>query len=298
MSTACVSISWPLARQMQTSPASEPVDGDVLDAHCAEQLHLVAPRLRDESLGEVSAADALRKSRVVVDALGDAGLAAEPAAFDHDGVDALARRVDRGRESRRAATDDRQVVAAALGLEREPELARQLLVGGLDEHVRPVEDDGRDRAAAFLQLLDVLEPGRVLVDVDPVVRNALLREESLRAFAVGAPRCAVDGDLRHTVSRVRSCADTGERSEEAVDDVAFGVDDDHRRWIDDVVLGGDDFARVVDARIRDLVESARRRRHWRPYPARQRRGRSRLSASTACAIVLSSGCSAIARAAP
>src|SRR6185437_15002859 len=94
---------------------------DLLDAHGAEQLDLVAARLGDETLGEIAAA-AVWESRVVVDPLGDARLAAEPAALDHNRVDALARRVDGGSQSGRAAADDRQVVAAALGLEGQPEL--------------------------------------------------------------------------------------------------------------------------------------------------------------------------------
>ena len=106
-----------------------PLGGDVLDAHGAEQLDLVATRLGDEALGKIGAAHALGESRVVVDALGHAGLATEPAALDHDGVDSLPRRVDRGGEPGGAAADDCEVVAAALGLEREPELARELLVG-------------------------------------------------------------------------------------------------------------------------------------------------------------------------
>ena len=178
--------------------------GDVLDAHRAEKFDLVATGLGDEALGEVRSADALREPRVVVDALGDARLAAEPAALDHHGVDAFSRRVDGGGETRRAAADDRQVVAAALGLEGEPELVRELLIGRIDEHVGRVEDDRRNRAPALLQLLDVLQAGGVLVDVDPVVGDALLGEESLRALAIGAPRGAVDGDLGHQVSRVRS----------------------------------------------------------------------------------------------
>ncbi len=178
--------------------------GDLIDAHGAEQFDLVTTRLCDESLGEVRTANAFGEAGIVVDALGDAGLAAEPAAFDHHGVNAFSGRIDRGGEPGRAAADDREVVAAPLRLEGEPELARQHLVGGIDEHLGTVEDDGRNRAAALLQLLDVLERDRVLVDVDPVVGHALLREESLRALAVRAPRSAIDGDLRHQVSFERS----------------------------------------------------------------------------------------------
>src|ERR1039457_4886590 len=116
-----------------------------------------------------------REPRVVVDPLGNASLTAQPAALDHDGVDALTCGIDCGGEPGGAATDDREVVAPALGLEREPELARQLLVGRLDEHVGPVKDDRRNRAASLLQLLDVLQGGGIVVDVHPLVGDALLR---------------------------------------------------------------------------------------------------------------------------
>ena len=209
------------ARQAQAHvPGLRPLGGDALDAHGAEQLDLVATRLGDESLGQISAADAVGEPRVVVDALGDAGLAAEPAALDDHRVDALSRRVDRRREPGGAAADDREVVAGALGLEGETELARQLLIGGLDEDVGAVEDDRRDRPPALLQLLDVPQPVGVLVDVDPVVRDALLGEESLRALAVRTPRRAVDRDLRHEVSCVRSPPTPASGADEPVDDVA------------------------------------------------------------------------------
>src|ERR1019366_767536 len=178
--------------------------GDRLDAHRAEEFDLVATRLGDEALGKVRTANTLGEPGVVVDALRDAGLTAETAALDHHRVDALAGRVDGRGEPRRAATDDCQVVAAAFGLEREPELAGELVVGGLDEHVGAVEDDCGNRASAVLQLLDVLQGGSVLIDVDPVVGDPLFGEESLRALAVRAPRSAVDGDLRHQDSRDRS----------------------------------------------------------------------------------------------
>src|ERR1039457_117405 len=193
------------ARQAQADVARPgAVRGDRLDAHGTEELHLVAPGLSDEAFGEISTTDALWKSGVVVDPLGDTGLATEPAALDHDGIDAFSRGIDRGGEPGRTAADDREVVATALGLEGQPELARQLLVGRVDEHFRAAEDDRWNRAPALLQFLDVLQAGGILVDVDPVIRDPLFRQKSLCAFAVGAPRRAVDGDLGHQVSRVRS----------------------------------------------------------------------------------------------
>src|SRR5579863_2598212 len=128
-----------------------PLRGDLLDAHGAEQLNLVAAGLGDESFREVGATDAVGESGVVVDSLGDTRLSAETAALDHHRVDAFSRRVDRGREACRTATDDRQVVAPALGFERQAQLAGELLIGRLDEDVAAVEHDRRNRPPTLLQ---------------------------------------------------------------------------------------------------------------------------------------------------
>ena len=248
------------------SPASEPVDRDVLDAHRAEEFHLVAAGLRDEALGEVSAADALRESRVVVDALGDARLAAQPAALDHDGVDALARRVDRGGEARRSAADDRQVVAATLGLEREPELAARAPRWS----ARRARRSRRRRSSGstgrpFCNSSTCCSAGCVLVDVDPVVFDPLLGEKSLRPLAVRAPRGAVDGDLRHQVRRVRSALTPTSVPRKRSTMLPFASMM--------ITVGGSmtlyseaiDFACVVDARIGNLVAPLDTRRHWRCF---------------------------------
>ena len=198
------------AGEMQAHIAGlELVEVDRRDADRAQQLHLVATRLRDEALGQIAAADALWKSRVVVDPLGDAGLAAEPAALDDDGLDAFARGIDGGRQPGRAPAHDGEVVRAPLGFEVKPELARQILVGGFEQVTPVAEDDGRDDAAAALQLVDDPHAGGALIDVDPVVRHALLGEESLGALAVRAPGRAVDGDVSHAVSSRFSAACRG-----------------------------------------------------------------------------------------
>ena len=81
----------------------------------------------------------------------------------------------------------------------------------------------------LLQLLDVLEPGGVLVDVDPLVGDPLFGEESLRALAVRAPRSAVDGDLGHQPSRVRSALTPDSVPRKRSTMLPLRVDDDHRR---------------------------------------------------------------------
>ncbi len=83
------------------------------DLDRGEQLHAVPAGLLDEPVGQLAAADAVREAGVVVDPLGDAGLAAEAGLVHHDRLDALPGGVDGGRQSGRAAADDHQVVRAA-----------------------------------------------------------------------------------------------------------------------------------------------------------------------------------------
>ncbi len=101
---------------------------DTLDSDRRDQLNPIAPRLRDEPVGEVCAPDPFGESRVVLDPLGHSCLPPHRAAVDHDSVNAFASGVDGCRQARRTATDDGQVVGRAVGLDFEPELAGQLLI--------------------------------------------------------------------------------------------------------------------------------------------------------------------------
>src|SRR5215216_4794919 len=86
------------------------VDRDRAHRDGLEHLHAVALRLLDDPVGELRAADALGEPGVVVEAFGHAGLTAEALAVDHQGLQVLAGRVDRGRETGRPAAHDDQVV--------------------------------------------------------------------------------------------------------------------------------------------------------------------------------------------
>src|SRR5205807_1896956 len=171
---------------------------DRLHADGGQHLELVAARLGDEAVDELTTADPLGEAGVVVDALGDPGLAAEPATVEDDGVDPLPGGVDGRGETGGATADDGQVVEGALGLEGQAQPPRQLLVAGVDQGVAALrEDDGGDGAAALLQLLDGAQALGLLVDVHPLVGDALLGEELLGTPAVGAPGRPVDGHVGH-----------------------------------------------------------------------------------------------------
>ena len=165
--------------------------------HRREQLDAEPLGLLDEAPGQLIPTDPVRESGVVIDPVRHAGLATQRGALDHHGVDALARGVDRGRETGRPATDDREVVERAARPHLQLKRARQLVVVRLKQHPAVAQHNGWDRPAAALQLLNVSPRGGVLVDIDPVVLDAVLREELLGTPAVRAPRRAIDGDLGH-----------------------------------------------------------------------------------------------------
>ena len=100
-----------------------------------------------QPVGELAAADALGEAGEVVEALSDAGLAADAAALDDQRVDALARGVQRRGEPRGAAADDDQIVEALAGRCLQAQLGGELGVGRLDQHGAVAEEDGRDDVA-------------------------------------------------------------------------------------------------------------------------------------------------------
>jgi len=170
---------------------------EAFDGHGRQHLDSVPARLGHEPLRQLRTPDALGEARVVVHALRHARLATQGTAVDHQGADPLPRGVDGGGEARRTSAHDGQVVGGAVRLQLESQPRGQLGVGGLEEMVALLEDDGGDRPAPLLQLLDEAQALRIIVDVDPPEGDAVLGEEPLRPLAVGAPRSPVDGDPGH-----------------------------------------------------------------------------------------------------
>ena len=116
-------------RQLEVRPF--PAYGGNL--HCGQKLHAVPAGLGDEPVGQVGPGDPVREAGVVVDALGQPGLPAEAGLVHHQRVDALAGGIDGGRQPGRPAAHDDQVVEVFLRLEREPELAGELVVTRLQQ---------------------------------------------------------------------------------------------------------------------------------------------------------------------
>ena len=105
--TARAATSWPSASPITCSSPATRSDVASLGEHevCAEQ-----PRLLAGAVGELVAADPPGEARDVAEPRARARLAAGDLALEHDRVEPLGGRVDRGREPGRAGADDRDVV--------------------------------------------------------------------------------------------------------------------------------------------------------------------------------------------
>ena len=91
-----------------------------------DQLRSKTGRLGNRSSGQISAADALGKSEVVLDARTRPGLAAWRLSFEEYGRQALGGAIHSCSESGRSAADDREVVERRLGRRVDPRSGGQL----------------------------------------------------------------------------------------------------------------------------------------------------------------------------
>jgi len=109
---------------------------------------------------------------------------------------ALARSlVDGGRHACQTAAYHDEIVELPLRPRADPELGCQVRVRGLNQNRPVLKDNRRNYLLAIVGLLNVLSAFFVLVDVDPVIWNALLTEELFGSPTIGAPRSAVDLDV-------------------------------------------------------------------------------------------------------
>src|SRR5581483_9268484 len=170
--------------------ARHPADRDRL-----QHLDPVAPGLLDDPVGELGPADPVGEPGVVVQAFGHAGLPAETLAVDDQRLEVLASGIDGGGEPGGPPAHDDHVVDVLHRRARKPQLVGQLLVRGLRE-VRAVrEDDRRNDVVAVVPALNDPLSLEVVLDIVPCEPDALVRQEPLRAPAVGAPARPVYMDL-------------------------------------------------------------------------------------------------------
>ncbi len=99
-----------------------------------KQLDVEAPGLLLEAVSEVATSDAIGKAGIVLDAVGDAGLAAEAAFLDDDCIEAFSAGVDAGGEPGGAPADDGYVVERQRSLQVESEFLGELFIRWFDEH--------------------------------------------------------------------------------------------------------------------------------------------------------------------
>ena len=86
--------------------------------HCRQEFHPVATCLGHEAVGQLRTRDPVGKSRVVIDAVADPGLAAEGTGIDDDGIDAFPSGIDGGRQPGRSAPNDDEVIRGPIGLDQ------------------------------------------------------------------------------------------------------------------------------------------------------------------------------------
>ena len=164
----------------------------VLHARCLQDFDAELLRLPGQPLGKFLAGNTFVEAGVILHVLRVADVPPGRAALEDQRLDAFTSRVDRGRQACRSAADDDQVVEVVLSRGDQAQLLSQRLIARLGQG-RAVGKDDRGHAA-----IAVVDPhyfglcGRVLVDIDIVIRHAVFAEKLLAAPAVGAPRRPVD----------------------------------------------------------------------------------------------------------
>ena len=129
--------------------------GGELAAHAGAVNQDLGPELRGllaRTLGELGAADPIRKTEIVLDLRAGAGLAADGEAFDEHGLQPLGGAIDRGAQPGRAGAVDGEVVLGAGGMAEPAELLSDLPHGGT-LHPCPVLKDA-DRQTRVIEALD------------------------------------------------------------------------------------------------------------------------------------------------
>ena len=96
------------------------------------------------------------------------------AAFHYKGLYAFPGRVQGRRQPRGTSPNNDEVVELAFGLGADAQLLGKLGIGGLNQDRAIFEDYGRNNLLAVVDPLNITPALSVLVDVDPVIGNALL----------------------------------------------------------------------------------------------------------------------------
>ena len=130
---------------------------------------------------------ALRKAGIVVDALCHTGLASDGATRDDEGIPALPGAIYGRGQPRRPRPHDDDSVELPRGARLDAQLRRKLGICRLDQDGAVLEQDGRNDLLSVVDLLNVLQAVRVVVDVYPLIVDHLVSEELLRPRAIWTP---------------------------------------------------------------------------------------------------------------
>ena len=153
--------------------------------------------LQDGAVGQLGAGDAGREAEIVLDARRRPGLAAGGERVQRERVESLRRAVHRRREAGGAGADDDQVADLVLrARERQPEELRELDVARVAQHLAPAPDDHRGLLGGDAELAQQRLGVRVLLEVDPVVWQAVARGELADPARVGRVARADDAKAR------------------------------------------------------------------------------------------------------
>ncbi len=132
--------------------------------------------LHHRPLGQLGAAHAGGKPKIVLDAHAATGLAAGPGALEHRRVEALGRRIDRRAQSGRTGSDHDEVVERVLERPPDPERLGQLPIRGIaQDELAPGHH--RRLGLAHPEPLQQLVHLRVGLQVEPGERHPVPREE-------------------------------------------------------------------------------------------------------------------------
>src|SRR5580704_5220848 len=146
---------------------------DPRNRHGREKFYAVATRLRHEALSELRSRNSFREPRIVIDLVANAGLAPQSTGVDNDGINAFSSCINGGRQPRRPATHDDEIVNRALGLDGKTDAAGQGFIARI-HIVSPVGVYDRwDDLRPVLQQFEALDAFRVFVQVYDVVRNSV-----------------------------------------------------------------------------------------------------------------------------
>ncbi len=159
-----------------------------------EELGAKALGLNVGAVCEISAAKTAWEAEVVFDPGAGASLPAYGLAFDDEGAEALGGGIDARSEAGGTCAHDDDVIELLLGLARHAELGGEIARGRLDERGAVAEDNDGKLGVVETALFEEINGFGVLFGTEPLVGDAVAREELADVVIGRGPACADDDD--------------------------------------------------------------------------------------------------------